>query len=121
MLVDPKEGTKYIEASIPGRETIHAKVAKVGTRKCVPFRCFSNVLSVLEDGTEFKFYAADIGEIGIDPNYSGGEQEKEALVNVIQLSAKGLAEASKEALKLDRHARTAAKKIFGGSSPAKRG
>jgi hypothetical protein len=120
MLADPKEGMKYVEASIPGRETIHAKVAKVGTRKCVPFRCFDKALSVLEDGSEFKFFGADVGDIGTEPNYSGGEQEKEALINVIQLTPKGLAEASKEALKLDRHARTTAKKIFGSSSPAKR-
>ena len=75
---------------------------------------------ILEDGSEFKYYASGVGDIGTEPNYSGGEQEKEALINVIQLSKKGLAESSKEALRLDRHARIAAKKIFGNSEPAKR-
>ena len=120
MLADPQENLKYVEASIPGRETIHAKVDKVGERKCVPFRCFAKTLVILEDGSEFKYYASGVGDIGTEPNYSGGEQEKEALINVIQLSKKGLAEASKEALRLDRHARTAAKKIFSESKPAKR-
>jgi hypothetical protein len=120
MLADPNEGLKYVEASIPGRETIRAEVAKVGQRKCVPFRCFDRALAVLEDGSEFKYYASGVGDIATEPNYSGGEQEKEALINVIQLTPKGLAEASKEALRLDHHARTAAKKIFGNSEPAKR-
>jgi hypothetical protein len=120
MMAAPKKHQKYIEASIPGRETIHAEVEKVGARKCVPFRCFPKSLVILEDGSELKFYGRGVGDIGTEPNYSGGEQEKEALVNVIQLSKKGLAEASKEALRLDRHARTAAKSVFGKSEPAKR-
>jgi hypothetical protein len=120
MMADPKEGLKYEEASIPGQETIRAEVTKVGVRKCVPFQCFPKALTVLEDGTEFKYYGSGVGHIATEPNYSGGEQEKEALVNVIHLTPKGLAEASKEALHLDRHARTAAKRIFGNSKRAKR-
>ena len=121
MMADPKKGMPgYIQASIPGRETIHAEVAKVGERKCVPFKCFSNTLAILEDGTEFKYYAQGVGGIATEPNYSGGEQEKEALLNVIQLTPKGLTEASAEALKLDRHARTTASEVFGSSAPARR-
>ena len=121
MMADPKKGMPgYIQASIPGRETIHAEVAKVGERKCVPFKCFANTLAILEDGTEFKYYAQGVGGIATEPNYSGGEQEKEALLNVIQLTPKGLTEASAEALKLDRHARTTASEVFGSSAPARR-
>jgi hypothetical protein len=120
-MADPKTGMPgYIQASIPGRETIHAEVAKVGERKCVPFKCFSNTLAILEDGTEFKYYAQGVGGIATEPNYSGGEQEKEVLLNVIQLTPKGLTEASAEALKLDRHARTTASEVFGSSAPARR-
>ena len=121
MMADPKLGMpRYIQASIPGRETLTAEVAKLGQRKCVPFKCFSNTLAILEDGTEFKYYAQGVGGIATEPNYSGGEQEKEALLNLIQLTPKGLAEASAEALKLDRHARTTAGEVFGSSAPAKR-
>jgi hypothetical protein len=121
MMADPKKGMPgYVQASIPGRETVHAEVAKLGERKCVPFKCFSNTLAILEDGTEFKYYAKGVGGIATEPNYSGGEQEKEALLNVIQLSSKGLAEFSAEALKLDRHARTTSSQVFGSSAPAKR-
>jgi hypothetical protein len=121
MMADPKEGMpSYVQAKIPGREILTAEVAKVGERKCVPFRCFSDALAVLETGNEFKYYAEGVGHIATEPNYSGGEQEKEALVNVIRLTSKGLAEASAEAIKLDRHARTVAGEIFGRSAPARR-
>jgi hypothetical protein len=121
MMANPRKGMpRYIQASIPGRETITGEVAKLGERKCVPFRCFSNTLAVLEDGTEFKYYAKGVGGIATEPNYSGGEQEKEALLNVVKLSPKGLAEFSAEALKLDRHARSTAPGVFGSSAPARR-
>jgi hypothetical protein len=121
MMANPKPGQpSYVQARIPGQETLTAEVAKLGGRKCVPFRCFSNTLAILEAGTEFKYYAAGVGHIATEPNYSGGEQEKEVLINVIQLTPKGLTEMSREALRLDRHAATVAAEIFGGSAPAKR-
>jgi hypothetical protein len=121
MMANPKVGMpSYVQARIPGSEVLTAEVAKLGERKCVPFQCFSDVLAILEAGNEFKYYAAGVGHIATEPNYSGGEQEKEALVNVIQLTSKGLAEASAQAIKLDEHARIIAREIFGGSAPAKR-
>jgi hypothetical protein len=121
MMAKPKPGMPgYVQARIPGREILTAEVAKLGERKCVPFRCFADSLAILETGNEFKFYAEGVGHIATEPNYSGGEQEKEALINVIQLTPKGLAEASAQALKLDQHARTVAPQIFGSSAKAKR-
>jgi hypothetical protein len=121
MMAKPKVGMAgYVQARIPGREILTAEVAKLGQRKCVPFRCFADSLAILETGNEFKFYAEGVGHIATEPNYSGGEQEKEALINVIQLTPKGLAEVSAQALKLDQHARTVAPQIFGRSAKAKR-
>jgi hypothetical protein len=121
MMANPRKGMPgYVQASIPGRETIHAEVAKLGEKKCVPFKCFSNTLAILEDGTELKYYAEGVGGIATEPNYSGGEQEKERLLNVIQLTPKGLAEFSALAIKLDQHARTAALRVFGRSAKAER-
>jgi hypothetical protein len=121
MMADPKVGMpSYLQANIPGRETLTAEVAKLGGSKCVPFRCFSKVLAILEAGTEFKYYGAGVGAIATEPNYSGGEQEKEALVNVVQLSPQGLGKVSALALQLDQHARSTAREIFGASAPAKR-
>ena len=118
MMADPKEGMKYVEAH-NSRETIRAEVAKVGERKCVDYDCFKSLV-ILEDGTEFKYFGPGVGHIATEPNYSGGEQEKEELVNVVKLSSKGLREFSAEALKLDKHARKESK-VFANSEPAKRG
>ncbi len=121
MMANPKPGQPpYLQARIPGRETLTAQVAKLGQSKCVPFRCFPKTLAILEAGTEFKYYAPGVGGIATEPNYSGGEQEKEALINVVQLTPKGLAEFSAQALELDQHARTTASGVFGRSAPAKR-
>jgi hypothetical protein len=117
MMADPKEGMKYVEAH-NSRETIRAEVAKVGEKKCVPFECFKS-LAILEDGTEFKYFGPGVGHIATEPNYSGGEQEKEQLINVVKLKPKGLAEASAEALKLDKHARKESR-VFAKSDPAQR-
>jgi hypothetical protein len=117
MMADPQEGMKYVEAH-NSRETIRAEVTKVDDRKCVPFKCFK-ALQVLEDGHEFKYFGPGVGHIATEPNYSGGEQEKEALINVVKLTSKGLAEMSGEALRLDKHARKESK-IFAKSEAAKR-
>ena len=49
-----------------------------------PVECF-NSLRILEDGSEFKYFGPGVGHIATEPNYSGGEQEIEELVNVVQL------------------------------------
>jgi hypothetical protein len=118
MLTDPKEGMKFVQAQT-SRETIRAEVDKVSDRKCVPFKCF-NALRILEDGSEFKYFGSGVGHIATEPNYSGGEQEKEELINVVKLKPKGLAEMSAEALKMDKRARKEAKSVFGNSDPAQR-
>jgi hypothetical protein len=118
MLTDPKEGMKFVQAQT-SEETIRAEVAKVDERKCVPFACFKS-LAILEDGSEFKYYGPGVGHIATEPNYSGGEQEKEELVNVVKLKPQGLAEMSAEALKLDKRASKEAKSVFGSSEPAQR-
>jgi hypothetical protein len=117
MMADPKEGMKYVEAH-NSRETIRAEVSKVGEKKCVDYDCFKSLV-ILDDGTEFKYFGPGVGHIATEPNYSGGEQEKEELVNVVKLTPKGLAEFSAEALKLDKHARKESK-IFANSDAAKR-
>lgn len=117
MMADPKEGMKYVQMH-NSRETIRSEVSKVSDRKCVPFDCFKSLV-ILEDGTEFKYFGRGVGHIATEPNYSGGEQEKEELVNVVRLKPKGLAEMSAEALKMDKHARKESS-VFAKSDPAKR-
>ena len=117
MMTDPKEGMKYVQMH-NSRETIRSEVSKVNDRKCVPFDCFKSLV-ILEDGTEFKYFGPGVGHIATEPNYSGGEQEKEELVNVVRLKPKGLAEMSGVALKMDKHARKESS-VFAKSDPAKR-
>jgi hypothetical protein len=117
-------GSTYSQATAPGGPA-DATVVRVGQSKCVPYRCFNNVL-VIEEGKstsqpEFKYYAPGVGAILTEPGYTGGEHEVEKLVNVTTLSPKGLAAISAEAIKVDTHARTVFPKVFGHAAAATRG
>ncbi|MFN0285048.1 MAG: hypothetical protein ACKVZ6_24100 [Kineosporiaceae bacterium] len=116
----PKVGSPaFTEAFVPGEGAASGKVVKTGQRTCVPFRCFTDVVVVEEDGSELKYYAPGVGGIRTEP-LSGDPQETEELVNVTALSRQGLAEISAEVLRLDEHARTVSRSVYGGSAPASR-
>lgn len=116
----PKVGTlEFTQAVVPGEGAAKAKVVKTGERKCVPLRCFEDVVVLEENGEEHKYFAPGVGGILTEP-LGGDPQETEELVNVTQLSPQGLVEISNEAVKLDQHARTVAKDVYGPSSPAAR-
>lgn len=117
----PRTGTpSYYQYQVPGLESPTAQVAKMGQSVCVPFKCYKNVLVVQEGTSEYKYYAPGVGGIRTEPRYSGGEQETEVLINLRVLSARGLAEFSAEALKLDKHARVTVPDVFGRTPAAKR-
>jgi hypothetical protein len=117
----PKMGTPpYYQVQIPGGEQSTAQVVKVGQRTCVPFKCYTDVVVILEGGSEHKYWAPGVGGILTEP-LSGAAQETEELVNIRQLSPGGLAELSAMALSLDRNAADGVPSVFGGSKPAKRG
>jgi hypothetical protein len=116
----PKTGTPpYTQTEIPGGETTMAVVVKTGQRTCVPFKCYTGVVVIQEQGSENKYWAPGVGGILTEP-LSGAAQEIEELINIKQLSAKALAELSAEALRLDRGAAVHAPSVFAGSKPAKR-
>jgi hypothetical protein len=120
MLSDPKVGSpKYTQAYVPGEGSATAKVTKTNQSKCVPFKCYSNVL-VIQEGGENVFYAPGVGAIKTEPRSKGGENETENLINLTQLSATGIDEFSTEAMKLDEHAKITSKRVFGGTPTAKR-
>lgn len=117
---DPQPGSgSFTQVDVPGQETSTAKVLKVGQSLCVPFDCYTDVL-VIKEGDEYKYFASGVGELKIEPHYSGGEQETLELINAVRLSPQGLAEISAEALGLDEHARQTSAKVFGDSEPAER-
>jgi hypothetical protein len=116
----PKTGSPpYAQTDIPGGEKTMAEVVKTGQRTCVPFRCYTDVVVVQEQGAENKYWAPGVGGILTEP-LSGAAQEIEELINIKQLSATALAELSAEALRLDRGAAVHAPSVFVGSKPAKR-
>jgi hypothetical protein len=121
---EPRPGMRWVESTVAGDDPEPRRVVDTGLRKCVPLRCYDDVVAIGEgadsDEPEYKYYAPGVGGITTEPRYSGGEQEKEILVNATQLSRRGLAEMSAEALRLDTHARTVARDVFGPSAPAAR-
>jgi hypothetical protein len=121
MLARPRVGTPaYTEEDRPGSDPTIAKVVKTGARTCVPFKCYTGVLVVEEDGSENKYFAPGVGGIKTEPKGGGGEDETEELINLTTLRRSGLAELSNEALKLDRHARSTVPDVFGSSGRATR-
>jgi len=109
----------------PGDDPDVAHVVETGLAHCVPIRCYTGVLVVREGkktapDNEFKYYAAGVGQIDNIPRSASLHQDLEKLINLTQLTPKGLAEASTEALKLDAHARTTRPRVFARGPAATR-
>lgn len=120
MLARPRVGSPaYTQEDQPGSDPTVAKVVRSGARTCVPFKCYKGVLVIEEDG-ENKYFAPGVGGIKTEPRSGRGEEETEELINLTQLRSRGLAELSNEVLKLDRHARSTVRDVFGPSRPARR-
>jgi hypothetical protein len=124
---DPKAGTPPYPVAQPDKdEGDVAEVIGVGTRRCVPFKCFDDVLVVREGkasapDNEFKYYARNVGQIDNVPRSASVHKDVEQLVNLTQLSPAALAESSAEALRLDHHAIQTSPDAFGKQPPGKRG
>ncbi len=105
-------------AQPPGEDGDAAAFQRMQPRECVPFGCFDNVL-VVEEGkktalnNEYKYYALGVGQIRNEPLGASRHQDIETLVNFTRLSPAGLAEASKEAIRIDAEAARLLPKIFG--------
>jgi hypothetical protein len=120
MPANPQVGmAPFTQADVPGEGAATAEVVKTGERTCVPYRCFTDVVVLQEDGSEDKHFAPGVGGILTVP-LEGDQQETEELVNVVELSRQGLAEISAEVLRLDQNARSQSPDVFGRSAPAQR-
>jgi hypothetical protein len=124
MPADPtKETPPWTIAQPPDEDADAAQFERIQPKECVPFGCYEDVLVVREGtakavDTEFKYYAAGVGQIRNEPRKKKGE-DVERLINVIKLGADGLAEASKDALRMDAAGAEEEPKVF-GDSKAKR-
>lgn len=127
MQANPRAGTPpYSIARPPGADPDVAEVLDNNHRTCVPLRCFKGVLLIREGkasapDNEFKYYAAGVGQILNTPRKDSKHHDFEQLVNLRQLSPKGLAELSNVVVKLDRHAAVTAPTVFGPGPAARRG
>ncbi len=101
-----------------GEDGDAARVARMQASECEPFRCFNKVL-VIEEGkrkalnNEFKYYVRGVGQIRNEPLAASRHEDIERLINVTQLSAAGLSEATAEALRIDAQAAKEWPKLFG--------
>ena len=127
MQADPRTGTPpYFVAQPPGgdEEEDVAQVVESGQSQCVPFKCYKDVLVIREGkaaapDNEFKYYAPGVGQILNTPRSASAHRDVEKLINLTELSPRGLAEVSAEALQLDKHAKVVAGDVFGDAPPAK--
>lgn len=123
---EPRAGGKpFVLAAPAGEERDVAEVTKVGARRCVPFKCFNDVLIVREGkesapDDELKYYARDVGQIDNVPQTDSHGKDVEQLVNLTRLSPTALAEASAETMRLDRNAMKQVPRTFGRFPPARR-
>lgn len=98
---------------------------EVGVSECVTFGCFDDV-RVVQEGevgapdNENKYYAPGVGVINNIPLDASLHKDRFELLNFVELSADGLAEASQTVLDLEAHAREVAPDVFGSAPEAHR-
>ena len=128
MLGDPAPGTpEYRQGYAPEIDfEDKGKVEKAGQKTCVPVACYQEVLVVdewnpleqPEDGHQLKYHAPGVGIVRVEAR--GGEaQENLKLVKHRKLKPAELAKARDRVLELDRRAYKVAKKVYGGTEPAR--
>lgn len=102
-----------------------AEPVKVGTDVTVAFGTFQNIVIILEGplkaiDNEHKYYAPGVGVVFNHPQDQSLHQDHYELLNFVELSPEGLAEASQIVLDMEAHARETAPEVFGSASLAKR-
>ena len=102
-----------------------AEVHEVGTKTCVPVKCYQDVLVAREfepdkpESYQLKYYARGVGNVRV--GWLGRkDQDREvlALVKVVHLDQQALAEARREALRLEARAYKLSKDVYGRTLPS---
>jgi hypothetical protein len=108
----------WVISQPPGEDGDAAGFARIQPEECVPFGCYQNVL-VIEEGkrsalnNEFKYYIAGGGQIRNEPLGASRHEDIELLINMTKLTRRGLAEATANALRIDRQAAKEYPEVFG--------
>ena len=128
-ILSPAEVTRstptWCVGSAPGDAPTVGTPKRIGIRECVKFGCYDDVL-VVEEGAfnapdnEDKYYVPGVGVIRNQPLDASLHQDTFELLNLIELTPEGLAEASQTVLDLETHARETAPKVYGSSPESQR-
>ena len=115
----------YIGTPGPEESPSVAEPVEVGITTVVPFGSYDNVLAVREGSigeidNEVKFYAPGVGVILNEPHLASIHQDSFELVNIVELTPEGLAEASQVVLDLEAHAREVAPEVYADAPVATR-
>ena len=115
----------YIGTPGPEESPSVAEPVEVGITTIVPFGTYDNVIAVREGSigeidNEVKYYAPGVGVILNEPHLASIHQDSFALVNIVELSPEGLAEASQVVLDLEAHAREVAPEVYADAPVATR-
>lgn len=102
-----------------------AEPVAVGLDTTVEFGDFQNVIAIREGAVnaidnEIKYYAPGVGVILNDPQVKSLHQDDFQLINLVELSAEGLAEVSQIVLGLEENAREVAPEVYGSVPEARR-
>lgn len=98
---------------------------EIGIEECVAFGCYDDV-RVVQEGeadapdNENKSYAPGVGVINNVPLDASLHKDRFELLNFVELSPDGLAEASQTVLDLEAHARETAADVFGDAPESAR-
>lgn len=115
---------RWFIGAAPEEKASVGEPVEVGIRECVTFGCFDDV-RVVQEGqvgapdNENKSYAPGVGVINNVPLDASLHQDTFQLLNFVELSPQGLAEASQTVLDLEAHAVETSPEVF-GSAPASR-
>lgn len=109
---------KWFIGAAPGEDADVGEPVEVDISHCVEFGCYDGV-RVIQEGeagapdNENKYYAPGVGVIDNVPLEASLHQDTFELLNLVQLSPQGLAEASQVVLDLEAHAREVVPDVFG--------
>ncbi len=116
---------RWFIAAAPDEKGSVGQPFSVGTSVCVPFGCYDGVRVVTEGNVgapdnENKYYAPGVGVVNNIPLDASLHQDTFVLLNFMELTAQGLAEASQTALDLEAHARITQPDVFASAPESHR-
>jgi hypothetical protein len=109
---------RWFIAAAPDEDPSVGEPFEVGVTECVEFGCYDDVRIVQEGevgapDNEHKYYAPGVGVINNVPLDASLHKDRFQLLNFVELTADGLADASQTVLDLEAHARETAPDVYG--------